>query len=296
MAAFDRFYIGILASVVTICLMNIRILLARPRLFLTKAGVAHFLSNLFAMCAGLDLTINESLLNSMCTLELGFGCGLVHVSKLLNHLILFWRCSVVTHQHPILSYSFYGLVICKITAVAAHCSLMKPFYDSVARLCLDKLEPISTLSTFTLDMVIDFSLTLLFMIKIYDQIRKSNRYTCAPAAKMQRLFREYVFEAIPMLSLSICLNAIIVSDALAEYTLIIIYTDLILQLRLTNDLLVLNRLTDNSVSSPQTSNASQEQRSTRKFDPPEHLSLEENGHRDDNRREDIRRDTRQEIV
>ncbi|KAL1921105.1 uncharacterized protein VTP21DRAFT_11740 [Calcarisporiella thermophila] len=258
MAAFDRFYIGILASVITSCLVNIRIFIARYRLFYTKAGIAHFLSNIFAMVAAMNLAVNESIHNDSCTLELGFGCALVHASKLLNHLILFWRCHVVTNQHPFTKYAFYMLVLCKMGAVSTHCAIMQPFYDSVARLCLDKLEPISTLLTFVLDMVADFSLTTLFMVKIYDQICQSNRYTCGPASKMQRLFHEYVFEAVPMLCLSMCLNGIIISNILAEYTLIVIYSDLIVQLRLTNDLLVLNRLADISSSNGQTSNYSQD--------------------------------------
>ncbi|KAL1915173.1 uncharacterized protein VTP21DRAFT_7654 [Calcarisporiella thermophila] len=275
MPEFDRFYLGILASVVTSCFINIRVMLARPKLFSTRAGVAHFLSNIFALAAGLNLTLNESLQNDACTLELGFGCAFVHASKLLNHLILFWRCNAVTNHHPFVRYGFYILVAFKMAAVSSHCALMQPFYDAISKLCLDKLEPISTTLTFALDMSVDLSLTTLFMVKIYDQVRENGRYTYGPAVRMRRLFREYIYETVPMLVISMCLNGIIISNVLKDYTLILIYTDLILQLRLTNDLIVLNRLADDSSSSINGSSFHKEQSSLPKSNFHSNLSVED---------------------
>ncbi|ORY07842.1 hypothetical protein K493DRAFT_310053 [Basidiobolus meristosporus CBS 931.73] len=59
---------------------------------------------------------------------------------------------------------------------------------------------------------------------------------------MHHLFKEYLYQVIPTLLVSFTLNAIIVSNFLNDYTLIVVYTDLIIQLRLSNDLLVLNRM------------------------------------------------------
>ncbi|KAK9709522.1 hypothetical protein K7432_008977 [Basidiobolus ranarum] len=136
---------------------------------------------------------------------------------------------------------------------------MRPFYDVLAHLCLDTFEPISTTATFGLDMATDATLTGLFMIKIFQhvsQIRKIQRplpanhsieassqsYISEQDISMHHLFKEYLYQAVPTLIFSFTLNAIIVSNIFQDYTLIVVYTDLIIQLRLANDLLVLNRL------------------------------------------------------
>ncbi|KAK9718314.1 hypothetical protein K7432_005576 [Basidiobolus ranarum] len=259
----DRFYVAILASVATSCLINVRILLARRALLRTKAGVAHLFSNLFAIIAGLVLSINETTgLNiatpHTCQLQLSFGCAFVHSAKLLNHIILFWRCEVITHQNLAIRIGFALLLLCKAVAVSSHCALMRPFYDIAARLCLDTFEPISTTATFVLDMTSDATLTGLFMIKIFQHIsllrkmeptqsnqaieESSQPYVPDQGLSMHQLFREYLYQAVPTLLFSFTLNAIIVSNVLQDYTLIVVYSDLIIQLRLANDLLVLNRL------------------------------------------------------
>ncbi|KAL1914464.1 uncharacterized protein VTP21DRAFT_8847 [Calcarisporiella thermophila] len=244
MVSYDRLYVGILASVVAACFVNLRIFIARPKLIRTRAGVAHLLSNIFAVIASLNIWINESILSSECILEHGLGCGMVHSAKLLNYLILFWRCNIVTNHHPLVRYGFYFLVALKIAAVSSHCAMMQPIYNSTIHVCLDRFEPISTLSTFVLDIITDFSLTALFMLKIYIHLRKHDRHISSSTQKIRRLFREYIYEAVPVLCLSIALNGLVVSNVFVEYTVILIYADLILQLRLTSDLLVLNRLTD----------------------------------------------------
>ncbi|ORY04914.1 hypothetical protein K493DRAFT_296742 [Basidiobolus meristosporus CBS 931.73] len=259
----DRFYVAILASVATSCMINVRILVARRALLRTKAGIAHLFSNLFAITAGLILSINETTgLNiatpNTCMLQLSFGCAFVHLAKLLNHIILFWRCEVITHQHIGVRLGFSLLLLCKCMAVGSHCGLMRPFYNEIARLCLDTFEPVSTTATFVLDMTTDATLTGLFMIKIFQhtsQLRKLERpqsnqqvdtssqaYPPEQSISMNQLFKEYLYQAVPTLLFSFSLNAIIVSNVLLDYTLIVVYTDLIVQLRLANDLLVLNRL------------------------------------------------------
>ncbi|KAK9762829.1 hypothetical protein K7432_011044 [Basidiobolus ranarum] len=248
MIAFDRLYSGVLVASVTAALINLRIIFANTGIIRTRAGLLHTLSNLLIVGATVT-NITDVILNSFygdCQTRLRTTCAAIQLAKVLNHVILFWRCEAVTMHRKIIRYFFAVVMVIRLITTNTHCGLLKA--DTTGsqgdqEICISVLEPISTQITIAVDVLTDIVLTCLFMVKIFEHSKAVRRHV-QQGYWLHSLFKEFLYEAVPMLIISFIINVCIFFGALGRNTEILIHVDLILQLRLANDLLILNRLSN----------------------------------------------------
>ncbi|KAK9760870.1 hypothetical protein K7432_014682 [Basidiobolus ranarum] len=246
MIAYDRLYAGVLMASVTSALINLRIVFANISIIRTKAGILHTLSNLLIVGATIT-NITDVILDAFrgnCQTRLWTTCAAIQLAKVLNHVILFWRCEAVTMHHKMVRYLFAVVITVRLITTNTHCGLLSAGNEvglEGRTMCISILEPISTQITIAVDVLTDIVLTCLFMVKIFEHSKAVRRHV-QHEYWLHSLFKEFLYEAVPMLIISFVLNVCIFSGVLGRNTEILIHIDLILQLRLANDLLVLNRL------------------------------------------------------
>ncbi|ORX77921.1 hypothetical protein K493DRAFT_321308 [Basidiobolus meristosporus CBS 931.73] len=244
MISYDRLYSGVLVASLTSALINLRVVLTNIRIVCTRAGFLHVLSNLLVIGATLT-NIVDVVLNSFygdCQTRLRTTCAAIQLAKVLNQVILFWRCEAVTLHRKSIRYLFAVVIVIRLISTNTHCALLSnDVSEGNQAVCISVLEPISTQITIAFDVVTDIVLTGLFMVKVFEHARAMRRHAHNNQL-LHSLFKEFLYEAVPMLTISFIINVCVFIGVLGRNTEILIHIDVILQLRLANDLLVLNRM------------------------------------------------------
>jgi len=237
----DRVYVGTLVCFVTVTAVNIRIALERPRLMLQTAGYLHVIACFIGGLGALIMAANEILGWELCQ-QLHFGCASGHVAKILGHIINFMRLDSVSRFSNPVRIGFGVLMLAKAAAASCHCTFFKPTLIPDQNLCLPILEPKSTNVTYGMEVAIDFVFAFLFVFKLYQHLDQFRDIRGRTNSALQPMYRQFLFEVIPFVIVSVIMNSFILSGHWGPYSICFIYLDFAFSVRVTNDLVFLSRL------------------------------------------------------